>query len=402
MSEPIDNFILPLRLAPDERRDLARRLGERLGTKTAGGLSILCDSVAPDGPGVIARFKIDGNAGDVKVRGLQQVAATPRDGKLRIEQRDAIAIGGLDDALALLLAVEEWYDVAGDPGDPREHPAARLPSAVRFEIHEGSDEACARARDEVFRALGERFAPLLSKGEAAILELPLGLAAADARPLLRGRWTPPPALGASPHHGRLALVDDPHRTERKLLVREALAVPEEKREAVEKAFRAGDELGMRLAARRAMAPLFILPASAFLNLRTIERKIERRTLEKAVAALAWDAAGTAPADPRPMPRKVSMLALDAQTAGLYLGGARLLDGEVHDFVAGAGVRMGAVDLGVVDAKGTRLGTVHERHLAGLPEGGVAVAAVYEKFATVAIAGPKKTAERWLDKIMRSL
>jgi hypothetical protein len=404
--EILDSFVLPVRLAPDERRDLARRLGERLGTKTTGGLSILCDAVDPAGaPGVVSRLKLDGNAGEVKVRGLQQVAAAPRDGRFRIEQRDAIGIGGLENGLALLLGVEEGWDLPAAPPDPREHPAARLPATVRVDIREGGDDVCIRAREEAFRAIGERFSPLLAKGEALLLELPLGLPAAEARPWMRGRWEPPPAVpggAAGAPFGRLALVADPQRSERKLLVREALAPAPDKADALEQAFRAGDALGVRLAARRAVAPLFVLPAAAFVNLRTIDRKIERRTLEKALAALAWDAAGTAPADPRPMPRKLSLLAPEAQTVCAHLGAARRLEGEVRDFVAGAGARTAALDLGVVDAGGARLGTIHERHLVGLPEGGLAVAAAYEKFATVAVAGPKKTAERWLDKFMRAL
>ena len=139
-----------------------------------------------------------------------------------------------------------------------------------------------------------------------------------------------------------------------------------------------------------------------MNLRTIERKLDRRAVEKAIAALAWEATGTAPADPRPMPKKLTLAQPDGQTVGMYLGGARRLEGEVRELAPGSGARMAAFDLGVIDEKGIRQGTIVERHLVGLPEGGLAIAAAYERFATVAIAGPKKSSEKWLDKFMRAL
>lgn len=407
MAETIPSiFELPLRLAPDERRDLARRLGERLGTQRAGSLAILCDPIDVRGaPGVLARFKIEGNAADVKVRGLQQVAYADQ----VFEQRDAIGVGGLAEKVALLIAVDERIATAtGEPGappPPAEHPAARLPAVVRIEVREGTEAGLARACEEAFRVVGERAAPLIAKGEVAILELPGGVPAAEAKAWLRGRWTPPPegaGAAAAAALGRLALVEDPRRSERRLLVREALAIAPGKAEAFERAWKAGDDLAARLATQRAIAPLAIIPAAAHVNLRVFERKIDRRALEKAIAALAWEAAGEAPADPRPLPKKVAFLAPDAQTAALYLGGARRLEGDVREMAPGTGPRMAAVDLGVFDAKGERQGTILERHLAGLPEGGIALAAAFERVATLAIAGPKKTAEKWLDRFVRAL
>jgi hypothetical protein len=411
--EAKETFELPIALAPEERRDFARRLAERLGTKTAGGLSVLCEPAEPP-TAATARYRLDGNAGEVKVRGLQQLSAAAKDGRWRFEQRDAIGVGGLDGGLAILLAVEEAWDLPGDPGPVLDHAAARLPATVRVEVREGGEEALARARDEAYRTIGERFFPLLTRKDAGIAELPVATLApqfppaAEARPWLRGRWCPPPPR-AGAGWGRLALVLDPHRSGKTLLVREALVAAEEGGPALERAFRADDRLGIRLAARRAIAPLFVVEAGAVLSLRTIDRKIEKRVLEKAISALAWDAAGTAPADPRPMPRKLSALAADAQTIGARLGGARTLEAEIRDFPSGAGARMAAIDVAALDGRGTRVETVHERLLAGLPDGGLAVLTSVHAaergrgdLTSIAIAGPKKTAERWLDKLMRNL
>ena len=49
---------LPIRLRPDERRDLAKRLAERLGTKTTSAMTLVTTDV-PDLPPGVKRYAID-------------------------------------------------------------------------------------------------------------------------------------------------------------------------------------------------------------------------------------------------------------------------------------------------------------------------------------------------------
>jgi hypothetical protein len=405
MPGALDSFTLPLRFAPEERRDLARRLADRLGTGQAGGLSLVCEEVplsATEAPGIVARLRLEGNAGEVKVRGLQQVSgAVSGDGRFRIEQRDAIGIGGLPAGAGFVLFVEEGWDLAAEPPGLRDHPAARLPALVRVEIREGSEEAAARVREEAFRAAGERVFPLVLKGEVALVDLPGASAPPDAKMWLRGRFLPPPAE-TDPVFGRVALVEDPRRSGRALFVRECLAAIEEKRDALERAFEAGDALGIRLAARRGLAPLFAVGHGTRLALRRLDRGVAPRAIDRAMAKLAWEATGGVAADPRPGARKLSLISPDAQSAGIHVGGAARLEGSVHDFASGAGARVAGAEIGVFDARGSRRGTIVERHLSGLFGGGHATVATFERRTAVWLAAPEREASRWLDALLRAL
>lgn len=371
--------LLPVRLKPDERRELVSRIADRLGTKTAGGLALLANE-APDAQAGVRRLILEGAAGEIKVKGVQEFGPSPEvgpGGAARFYQRDKIGIGGFAEELGVILEVDEVGAAEGAP--------ARV--KVAFKEGTAADQRAATL-EEAYRFAGERFAAAMFKKAAEVRALPLGPATPDeVRKWIRGRWQPlydlllpnPPP----PHLRGLAAVESPTRKEGlgRLLVREA-----------------GGE-GRAAAAVAMLAPGGV--AGGF----EVARGFDQRIVDKALAALLWSAAKETAAEPR---GASDPLEIDApqglETPGFILAGPLKATGGVRQPQGGRGARLASLDLKLTDPAGQPLGTLVERHVYGLPEGGMAIVASanHEGRTTALVCGPPAQARRWIGTLKESL
>jgi len=363
---------LPVTLRPDERRDLAQRLAERLGTKTAGGMALLAREEA-------GRLVLEGAAGDIKIKGVQEVGA---------RQRDTIAIGGLEGGLGVVIEVDEAV-----PGALRDAPTTAPagldgpPAHVRLEAKTGTDEARAAALAEAFRFAGERFAASLAKGKAMLLLPPLApLDEKEARRHVRGRWGPlegahldtrPPA-----HLVGLAAVQPLTGAGPRLLVRPSRAAP------------------------RAAVPIALLHDGLTLAHIEVDRALEGKAIDKALAAITWDLVQQTAAEPRPAPDPVTIAETDGpfETCALTLDRRARAQGTVRGTAAGKGARLAALDLRLETPDGKPCGIWSERHLLGLPGEGFVLMASASLTATTAVvfAAPAAKLEKWILRLGKAL
>jgi hypothetical protein len=355
---------LPVTLRPDERRELARRLAERLGTRTAGGMGLLARE--EDG-----RLLLEGEAGEVKVKGVQEIGA---------RQRDVIAIGGLPDGLGIVLEVDEA--AAGPPSEPP-------PVAVRLRFEGGPEEARARALEEAYRFAGERFAASLPKGQALLRLPPLApLDEPEAKRRVRGRWAPLLASrleGTPPLHLRgLALVRPQREGDSPLIVR------------------ASSDPG----APRAATPIAAFAQGLLLAHVEVDRPLDAKAVEKALAALAWDLLQETAAEPRPAPEEVALEPGPAPfaTCAFALDRPLRLAGQVRAAATGHRARTAALDGRLTTPEGKPYGLFLERHLLGLPGEGFVLAAT----STVAgrtsftLGAPEAKLEKWTLRLGKAL
>jgi len=395
---------IPVRLSPEERRDLAKRLAERLGTRAASSVGVFVEEVekGPDGRRVALRSE----TGTVRIAGEQEVRgkAGVVDGALyRLLQRDAIDIGGLEGGVSVRLVVDTAVDLPARPEpDPTEDAAAKHPFPVKVEVRGGDAALREAARDEAFRLAGERFAAGLLKGGSRVVEIPGGpaIGAPELARWLRGPWRALDALlPAGVALGRFAQVEDPGKSGQVLVVREAFAPPDDLRPVPT----GGRAL---LVSARAVAPVLALPAKAAGLLAAARHEREgtpTRAMDKALTTFAYELSGQTPAEPRPLPRPFDVFLADAQTPARRLVAPRRLKGEVREAASGGGARLIAVEADVFEeGKDKPVARLVERHLIGLPDGAVALLSALDRDLVVAVLAPADHARKWLERLRRAL
>jgi hypothetical protein len=367
---------LPIRLRPDERRDLAKRLAERLGTKTTSAMSIVTTDV-PDLPPGVKRYAIEGGAGDVKVKGIQEIdPADSTAGAGAVYQRDTIGIGGLEGGAGVAIEVGEL------------RPSDMSPARTSLRFKEGTTQVHRTLGvNESFRFVGEKFAAGMLKKESVVKSLPLGpVKPEEQAKWLRGAWLPlEGVLVADPvprHLESLAMIEGPGGAAGgRMIVREAAGLD------------------------RAVALIALVAPGLLLGGFEIENGSSSKVIEKALAALAWSARGETASDPRPKP-----IAWEdegnggLETPGFILGTPAKAVGELREASHGHGLRLAALTANLTGRDGKPLGTLVEHHLYGLPEGGFALigSSLNEGRTGVTIAAPKAQLPRWLDKLKNAL
>jgi hypothetical protein len=374
-------FALPVRLKLVARRELAQRLADRLGTHSSGGLSLMAQDTPATGASAgaegVRRLALEGSAGELKVKGIQE---TGPQGLRGIYQRDTIAIGGLPDKLGIVIDVN-------DVG-----PTESTPMRVRLDFKEGEEAARAAAVAEAVRFAGEKFAAAMQKGTAILRALPLGpLAEADARKWVRGRWKPLPATAqiADPtpaFASFLALVEHPRKPEGEhLLVREVAG------------------------AERAAAAIALVAPDLVLTAFEVDSGVDARALEKALAMLAWEAVQQTAADPRPTPTDYTDEPAPntggVETLAFVLKKPAKVTGKLREASHGHGLRLAAVDLDIAGPDGATVATIVERHLYGLPGEGFCLAAtsVQEGWTNVLLGLPEsRHRAKWIEKLRAAL
>lgn len=380
---------LPVRLRPEERRELVQRLAERLGTKTSGGMALIANEAT--GPGVepgMRRLVLDGAAGDLKVKGVQESGPIPvaavvgagaagaASASTAFYQRDKIGIGGFDDELGVIIEVD-------DVG-----PSDAAPARVKLGFTDGTAaDRRAATLEEAFRFAGERFTATMFKKAAEVRPLPLGpLSPDEVRKWIRGRWhalydlllpNPPP-----PHLRGLAVVESPTKKDgSRMLIREVAG------------------------AERAAVAVAVLAQGGVAGGFEVARGFDRKILDKALAALLWSVAKETASEAALKPDPVEIDAPQGlETPAMVLAAPAKAKGSLREAPAGRGPRLSALDLDLTTPEGQPLGALVERHLVGLPEGGVAylASANHEGRTTALVAGPPAQARRWLQTLKDAL